>query len=253
MLRLGSIELGERPAVAIAIQQAEAPQALRDAAPDAIVELRIDALDAPTPTAAADFAKHYVGFPVLATIRHADEGGGWKGCEAERLACFKAVLPHVDAVDVEIAVGSIAEDVVATAHKAGRLVIGSYHDFDATPSRERLEAVHTQGRSQGVDIVKVAARCNNVEDARRLAEFTLAHRAEHVIVVGMGPYGMASRIFFPALGSLITYTFLGAPTAPGQLNCQDTLTYLSSFYPQGMASTRDQGSDASTPINMQES
>lgn len=244
MLRLGSIELGPRPAVAIAIQRAEAPQALRDAAPGAIIELRLDALEDPAPAAAQAFAQGYTGFPLLATIRHADEGGGWQGPEAARLACFRAVIPHVDAVDVEIAVGSITESVVAAAHDAGRLVIGSFHDFDATPTQERLEAVHAQGRRQGVDIVKVAARCNSQEDACRLAEFTLAHRSEQVIVVGMGPYGMASRIFFPALGSLITYTFLGEPTAPGQLNCQDTLTYLSSFYPQGMASTRDQGSDA---------
>lgn len=246
MLRLGSVELGPQPAVAIAIQRAEAPQALRDAAPGAIVELRLDALDDPTPAAACAFAQRYTGFPLLATIRHREEGGGWKGSEAERLACFQAVVPLVDAVDVEIAVGSISESVVAVAHEAGRLVIGSFHDFEDSPSRERLEEVNAMGRNQGVDIVKVAARCNSAEDARRLAEFTLAHRAEQVIVVGMGPYGMASRIFFPALGSLITYTFLGEPTAPGQLNCQDTLTYLSSFYPQGVASTRDQGSDATS-------
>jgi 3-dehydroquinate dehydratase I len=86
-----------------------------------------------------------------------------------------------------------------------------------------------------VDIVKVAARCNVPEDLQRLAAFTLAHREEGIIVVGMGPYGLSSRVFFPALGSLITYTFHGVPTAPGQLNCHDTLTYLNDFYPQGVA------------------
>lgn len=238
MLQLGSCTLGLQPAVAVAIQSDVAPAAIDTACPGAIVELRLDALPKPTPAAMVEFAARYAAFPRLATIRHADEGGSWRGDEAARLSCFEAVIPVVEAVDVEIEAGSIAGNVVAAARSEGVLVVGSFHDFEATPETSRLEAVHRRGRDLGVDVVKVAARCNDAEDACRLAAFTLAHRDEHVIVVGMGPYGMASRIFFPALGSLITYTFLGEPTAPGQLNCPDTLKYLSTFYPQGVAGGR---------------
>ena len=236
MPRLGKVILGEQPGLAIAIQDAVDPKEIAGACPSAIVELRLDALPATTPDGYVAFAKRYSTMPTLATIRHAEEGGGWKGTESDRLAVFQAVLPVVDAVDVEIATGTISEDVVAAARPLNKLVIGSYHDFSATPDRDRLEWVHELGRNAGVDIVKVAARCESAEDARRLAAFTLAHREEQVIVVGMGPFGLASRIFFPALGSLLTYTFLGRPTAPGQLNCEDTLKYLSFFYPQGVAS-----------------
>jgi len=235
MLKFGKMTLGPRPAVAVAIQEAIDPADIAAACPGAIVELRLDHLPEGTPESFRAFAGRYGAFPRLATIRHADEGGGWRGSERERLAGYEAVIPVVEAVDVEIASGEITREVVALAHGAGRPVIASFHDFDATPTSERLAEVHALGRELGADIVKVAARCKDPEDLHRLAAFTLEYRRENVIVVGMGPCGLASRIFFPALGSLITYTFLGEPTAPGQLNCRDTLMYLSDFYPQGMA------------------
>tara|TARA_R110001592_G_scaffold313380_3_gene588754 strand:+ start:282 stop:995 length:714 start_codon:yes stop_codon:yes gene_type:complete len=235
MLTLGTIELGEKPAVVIAIQRPVSPADLAMECPHAIVELRLDGLADTSPAAHVAFAEQYEGFNRLATIRHQDEGGAWRGNEEQRLASYRAVLPVVDAVDVEVLVGSITNAVVAAAHDSGKIVIGSFHDFDETPSAKRLEEVFAAGRAAGVDIVKVAARCNTAEDGRRLAAFTLAHCDDNIIVVGMGPYGMASRIFFPALGSLLTYTFLGEPTAPGQLNCHDTLKYLNGFYPQGVA------------------
>ena len=93
MLRLGTVALGDRPGIAIAIQDAIEPAEIAAACPGAIVELRLDALKEATPEAFEAFTAHYEGFPRLATIRHADEGGGWQGNEAGRLACFRAVIP----------------------------------------------------------------------------------------------------------------------------------------------------------------
>lgn len=232
MLKIGRLALGEAPCVAVAIQDAIPVAEIRAAAGDRVlVELRLDALGDVSPAALEAFVRPFTTFSLLATLRHADEGGGWRGSEVERLEAYRAVLPLVQAVDVEIETGDIAVEVVEAARAAGRISIGSFHDFTATPSTDRLEAVHRQGRALGFDIVKVAARCNSPEDLRRLARFTLEHEREHVIVVGMGEHGLASRIFFPLLGSLVTYTFLGAPTAPGQLNCTDTLKYLDVFQP----------------------
>ena len=39
----------------------------------------------------------------MATLRHADEGGGWRGAR-RRVACY-GVLTHCEAVDVEFARG----------------------------------------------------------------------------------------------------------------------------------------------------
>jgi 3-dehydroquinate dehydratase-1 len=233
MLQIGPIILGERPRAAIAIQDAVDPASIRAAGEGVVVELRLDALPEQTPEALREFALRYACFPLLATIRRREEGGGWRGSEPERLAAYEAVLPVVQAVDVEIGAEDIAPAIFHAARAQGRLSIGSFHDFSATPDDSRLEAVHAQGRALGADIVKVAARCNCRGDVQRLAAFTLAHRHENIITIGMGPHGLVSRIFFPALGSLLTYTFVGEPTAPGQLNCRDTLKYLDDFYPEG--------------------
>lgn len=233
MLQIGSLPLGERPRAAVAIQDAVDPALIRAAGDDLVVELRLDALPTRRPEDLCAFTRRYAGFPLLATIRRREEGGGWKGDEKERLAAYEAVLPEVHAIDVEIGADAIAAAVVQAARIQGRLTVGSFHDFSETPGEERLEEIHTRGRALGFDVVKVAARCNSRDDVARLAAFTLAHRHENVITIGMGPHGLVSRIFFPSLGSLLTYTFLGAPTAPGQLNCRDTLKYLDVFYPEG--------------------
>lgn len=233
MLKIGPLTLGERPRAAIAIQGDVDPALIRAAGEEVVVELRLDALADQAPDALVNFTRRYAEFPLLATIRRREEGGAWKGTEAERLACYEAVLPEVHAVDVEIGADEIAPRVLSAARALGKLTIGSFHNFKATPPLEELESVHARGRTLGADIVKVAARCNNPDDLQRLAAFTLAHRDDQIITIGMGGHGLVSRIFFPALGSLLTYTFLGEPTAPGQLNCTDTLKYLGVFYPEG--------------------
>jgi len=118
---------------------------------------------------------------------------------------------------------------VAREEKA--LVIGSHHDFDGTPGLAELGDIAAAAFDQGADVAKVAAQCNTAEDVQTLAAFCLGWRHRGVIVVGMGPDAMLSRVFFPALGSLITYTFLGEATAPGQLTCEETLRYIDAFYP----------------------
>jgi len=233
MLQIGTITLGAQPRAAIAIQDAVDPASIHAAGGGVVVELRLDALTDQTPSAFREFARRYTDFPLLATIRRREEGGGWRGSELERLAAYEAVLPHVQAVDVEIGAEDIAPAVINAARTQDKLSIGSFHDFTAMPEDSFLEAVNARGRALGADIVKVAARCNCRSDLQRLAAFTLAHRHENIITIGMGPHGLVSRVFFPALGSLLTYTFLGEPTAPGQLNCRDTLKYLDDFYPEG--------------------
>jgi len=195
-----------------------------------ILELRIDTFSHCDTDHVAAETRRLSALPLLGTIRSAAEGGGWKGSGQERLALFRAILPHVGAVDIELASTDILDDVIAGAHTAGLAVVGSHHNFTATPPDPVLDAVVEAGGRAGADIVKVAARCNSPADLRRLAAFTLRHAHRSVVVIGMGPAGMLSRIFFPALGSLLTYTFLGAPSAPGQLNSEDTVKYLKFFY-----------------------
>jgi 3-dehydroquinate dehydratase len=45
----------------------------------------------------------------------------------------------------------------------------------------------------------------------------------------MGPRGRATRVLFPALGSLFTFASLDKKTAPGQLGLEETLRAIEKY------------------------
>jgi 3-dehydroquinate dehydratase-1 len=195
-----------------------------------VAELRVDhfaRVDAASVLAQLDV---FAGVPLLATIRSAAEGGGWKGTEADRLALFRALLPRVDAVDVEIA-SEIARDVVRDAQRAGRLAIASFHDFARTPGAGALAAMVARGRALGADVVKIATAVAGRDDLRSLARLLVDTDDIGLIAIGMGDAAVATRVLFPALGSLLTYAHAGNVTAPGQIPLVEMRQLLRRLYP----------------------
>jgi 3-dehydroquinate dehydratase-1 len=233
MIYIGTVPLDETPRVVLALRDGVPRDAIEAALAQGVdlVELRIDEFQDTRPQAVEAECERLRGIPLLATIRSAVEGGAWKQNDHVRLDLFRAVLPMVDAIDIELSSRSMRELLIADAKEAGKTVLGSFHDFEDTPQDALLNRLADDARRVGVDLLKVAAHCNDVLSLRRLARFTLDHAQRGCVVIAMGPIGASSRIFFPALGSRLTYTFLGEPTAPGQLNCDDTLAYLNAFYP----------------------
>ena len=232
MISVGSCALGTRPHVAVAIRdgvdRATIEQALTAGAD--LIELRIDQFSDTAPDHVRRELQQLTGLPRLGTIRSAQEGGSWTGSEAERLALFEAILPNVEAVDIEFSSKEISHEVVRQAKGLGKTVIGSFHDFEKTPRPNAFPGLMRQAEELDVDIVKIAAHCANQADLRLLAQVLLDHTDKNLIVLGMGPIGAPSRVLFPALGSLLTYTFLGAPTAPGQFSLEQTLQILGMVY-----------------------
>ncbi|MGI5244520.1 type I 3-dehydroquinate dehydratase [Dactylosporangium sp. CA-139066] len=224
---------GGVPLVAVSFgdDDAEADAArAREAGVD-LAELRIDWYRSIEPgdvlRAAAPFRA--AGVPTLATIRSKAEGGYWPADDAARLRLFEAVLPVVDAVDVELSSAGILPAVVAAARSHDRPVIVSYHDFDATPPEPALQATVDAARAAGADLVKISTMAHGPADLRTLA--SLLVRNDDMIVIGMGPQGAGSRVFFPLLGSRITYSAIGGRPAPGQLPFDQTVYMLSAFSP----------------------
>lgn len=231
-LRIGSLELGTRPRVAVpfADRATRAEVAALRAQGLDVAELRVDhfaRFDAEHVIAQCDV---FAGTPLLATIRSAAEGGGWKGPEPERLGLFRALLPRVDAVDVEIG-SAIARDVVAAARVAGVLSIASFHDFAKTPDFAALEAVVARGRALGTDVVKVATAVAAPGDVRTLARLLVTTDDVGVIAIGMGDRAVATRVLFPALGSLLTYAHAGDATAPGQIPLAEMTALIARLHP----------------------
>jgi len=227
-LRIGPLALGAAPCVAAPFDDTRSRaevQALRARGLD-LAELRIDLFAARDPGAVRAELPKYEGLPTLATVRSAAEGGGWAESEAARAKLLLAVLDAVDAVDVELAAAEVLREVLPAAHAAGRLVIASHHDFAATPAPPVLADLVARAAGAGADVVKIAAAVRGPDDVRALARVLVEPAAIGRIVIGMGDAGLATRVLFPALGSLVTYAHVGRATAPGQLPLDELVALL---------------------------
>lgn len=223
--------LGVKPRIAIVLRDG-VPRHDVDAAMSRggdMVEMRVDLYGDTGPDHVCHEALRLQPFPRIGTIRSSEEGGGWQGRESERLDLFRKLAPVVDAIDVELSATSIAASVVDCAKEANIPVIGSFHDFQGTPDRQTLDNILHNAETLGVSITKIATNCTDADALRRLARLLMDHPERPLVIIGMGAAGLSSRVFFPLLGSMVAYTFLGAPSAPGQLNLEDTVRYIRLF------------------------
>jgi len=233
-IKLGSLTLGHTPRIAVSFKDNVSSEAIEDARVQGldIFELRVDLYSSFEESHVIEEVKKFNSVPSIITIRSEAEGGTWNLSEPERLDLFKAAIPYVDGVDIELSSKDIIKEVVREAHQAKKIVMVSSHDFEGTPDSKHLERIVFEAKSLGADLVKIATFVTNYEDVQKLALFTITNRVKPLVTVGMGPNGSLSRIFFPALGSLITYASLGEATGPGQWDYHSTSDLLKKFYPQ---------------------
>jgi len=230
-LSIGNCVLGKQPRVALVVRD---DVTRKDVEPYFVsgvdlLEMRIDQFGSCATDHVCMHLQEFAGLPCIGTIRSDREGGVWSAGEEKRLALYEKIIPCVDAIDIEISANEINSAVIQQAKKTGITVIGSFHDFQRTPDIGTLESIIGKGNELGADIIKIAAQCNTAEDLCVLTHFLVANVQMPLIILGMGVKGAPSRIFFPFLGSLLTYTFLGAPSAPGQFNCVDTVHFIKRF------------------------
>jgi len=232
--RLGSVRLVRHEPVLIAPFTDRTPLALIRRAKAqglALLEARVDLFQrTDTSLVSATVARASEILPVLLTIRSSKEGGSWRGGDAARLRLYRELLPLVSAVDVELD-ASIRAEVVDAARGKKRLVVLSHHDFKGTPSAAKLDAVVRRAQKAGAGVTKIAAAVADDRDTARLAAVFARHPLASLVVIGMGEHGKKTRVLFPALGSLFTFTALDRATAPGQLDLRASLAELARYYP----------------------
>jgi 3-dehydroquinate dehydratase-1 len=163
---------------------------------------------------------------VLATIRLVADGGRWNE-DAPRLPLFEAALAdgRCTWLDVEVE-SAIAAEVVERARRLGRRVIVSHHDFSGTPPLDALEAIVSRARAFHADVIKLATRVDDLEGHDRLIELVRGHRGERLAVIGMGAIGRPLRSYLPTVGSRLTYGFVDAVAAPGQVHVRELVSRL---------------------------
>jgi 3-dehydroquinate dehydratase-1 len=222
---IGSVTLGEIPRVVAIIDEFLDMRRIGDLKKTGVdmLEIRIDKLGTEIPSLCVfiDKIKKTTGFPCIGTIRETEEN------RDKRSDIFKAVMPFVDAVDIE---GDTSINRQVIAHASGKTVIVSEHDFEKTPDTAHLETIAAKAESIGANIVKIATMAKNRHDVARLMAFTAAGKG-NLVTIAMGEHGNITRVLAPVFGSLFTYGYVTKSVAPGQLPVGKLIEELRLYYP----------------------
>ncbi|HEX4773107.1 MAG TPA: shikimate dehydrogenase [Bryobacteraceae bacterium] len=165
------------------------------------------------------FLKKHPDATILATCRHAQHHGHFKGTVDQQLAILsEAAAAGAAVVDVEIESAECAKAAVAQLRKRATLLL-SFHDFERTPA---LEQVLRRLQKITADIYKVVTTAVKLSDNARLIEFARAKHDVPVIALAMSDIGTSTRILGPSFGSPFTYAAPGHghETAPGQVSAR---------------------------------
>lgn len=231
MIKLGKTSLNSTPRVAIAITDKEPNENIKSLCVD-VLEVRVDQFQSyDIDHIKGNILKRKeIGVPLILTIRNAKEEGGKSHIsDPTKLKIFESVAPLVDAIDIELN-SPIISKVISLAKKNKNLIIVSSHNFKDTPRNTGLEKVFKNAFKKGADIVKIATKANSLDDVNRLMQFTVRHKKHNVITMSLGSVGSISRLTFPSAGSLLTYSYVGQPSAPGQIPLDVLQEHLRLYY-----------------------
>jgi 3-dehydroquinate dehydratase / shikimate dehydrogenase len=170
----------------------------RDAVLDAdLVELRLDSVNDPDVAGALAGRRR----PVIVTCRPHWEGGAFQGAEEDRRRLLaEALALGAEYVDVEWRAGF--HDLVAST--GGSRIVLSSHDFDMVPI-DLVSRLHAM-RSSGAEVVKLAMKLTRLSDAVSLKELAAdSSQGGGLVLVGMGDYGVATRVLAGRFQSMWTY------------------------------------------------
>lgn len=174
--------------------------------------------------------------PAIVTCRAASEGGLYDGPDDERVALYEH-LGTADRppryLDLELAAYErsanlrqkvhLAIDWPARRREHAPSLVLSVHDFAGRPA-DLSRRVARLSETQPAAVVKVAYRARSLHDALELLDLP-AQIGRPTIALGMGEFGLLSRVLAPKFGGFLTFASLGLgrESAPGQPSIADLL------------------------------
>ena len=182
-----------------------------------ICELRLDLLSPSEVAKAADFPS-MVDIPVILTLRRVSDGGKCTLQEKARRSLLIDTMKNGGFSYVDIEDDVKKSDVEEAAHSLGMKVIRSYHDFDGVPA-DIFSRVHSLA-SRG-DVAKIAVTPHNTADVMTLFRINEELKDVPKIIIGMGEWGVATRILYKKMGSILTFGSNGKAVAPGMISARE--------------------------------
>lgn len=175
--------------------------------------------------------------PCIVTCRSSKEGGGYSGSEDERISLYERLASgerkgsEPRYLDLEFAAATVPDvqgrvarlfgSDSASPQRSGLIL--SAHDFQGRPAdlTRRMLAMRADGFA---NVIKIAFRARSLRDNLELFEL-LRDSDRPTIALGMGEFGLMSRILAPKFGGFLTFASLRpeSVTAPGQPTVSDLL------------------------------
>lgn len=179
-----------------------------------LCELRLDMID--LGEAEVRTLVSQITVPLILTARHPDEGGQGALDSAGRAALIESHLDRAALIDIELRSALDLQALIRKAQSRRIGVIGSFHDFNGTPSDDVLRGAADLALQFNLDAVKIATTLRGPGDLARLIQFLESMKRLPVSIMGMGGLGRASRLVLARCGSVLNYGHLGESNAPGQ-------------------------------------
>ena len=180
-----------------------------------MIEVRLDLIDG-DPLETIRSVRSSTNLPLIATNRRREEGGYFKGSEAQRVDLLLEACEFADYVDIELNAELRSEIISRTSKPA----IVSYHDFKGLPGQKHPKSILHEISSTGAAIAKIAVTPSSLKDNLMLLELLLESDMP-LCVIAMGEIGRHLRAVAPIYGSALTYCYVSEAVAPGQMSLGD--------------------------------
>ncbi len=206
--------------VGVIASRADLRRALRMRKPPDFFELRLDQLVNCLDELNSAISR--LPAPLVLTARDPREGGGHNLSIQRRRTLLLKFLPAAAWLDIELRSANSLRPLLRSARAAGIRTITSFHDFEQTPSFDRLDEMLATARSLGADIFKIATRTDTPGQFDRLLHFFERQNGTPLVVaMGIGKLGRCSRFALARRGCALNYGHLSTPTAAGQLSISE--------------------------------
>ena len=197
--------------ICVSVIEKEISQIISVAHSAEMAEIRIDLCGLDEKAVADVFSR--ITVPTIATCRP-------EFCDDEKRAKLlkTAILSGATYVDVEIeSQENFKKEILNFAHEKGCKCIISYHNYEETPPRQKLQEIIDTCFSQGADIAKIATMARSKRDAARV--LSLYESNDNIVALAMGEEGKISRIACLSLGSPFSFAAIDEThaSANGQL------------------------------------
>lgn len=174
---------------------------------------------------------------LIVTLRTRWEGGEEEGSRFSYFALVEEILAQgtADYVDIEIErdetqCRQLNEKYAGSVTKT----IGSYHNFDSTPSEEQIIAKLQKAKTLGCDVGKVAVMPAGKDDVECLLSATAKMKESEpeypIITMSMGELGKSTRLYGGLYGSFVSFGAFGNGSAPGQVQVSEMQKVFDKIY-----------------------